>query len=475
MSGGEGMGASLKHHLRVLREAWARREQLDPVLRRRRGEVEFLPAALEIQQSPPAPAGRAILWAVVLFFLAALVWAFLGRVDIIAVAQGKIIPGERVKVIQPLEIGTILAIHVGEGQAVRAGDPLIALDPTASEADRKRLEQELRAALLEQARLRAMLDGVEGEESPEIVLPEGERVEAARLEVQRALLDRRLEEYRANLGALESERAKREAEIRALEASVARIETTLPLITKRARDLEALAKKKMAAEHQYLELEEARIDRRQELVVLRHRLKEARAAIEESGFRAEGYRAEFGRALLDELTDAERRLDGLREEYAKARLRAGQRTLAAPVDGVVQQLAVHTVGGVVTPAQELMRIVPLDAVLEVEAWVENKDIGFLHEGQRAEVKVDAFPFTKYGLIDAELVKLSDDAVADEQRGLVYAARVLLEKTVMEVEGKRVNLSPGMTVSVEVKTGRRRLIEFFLAPLLRYRQESIRER
>ena len=141
----------------------------------------------------------------------------------------------------------------------------------------------------------------------------------------------------------------------------------------------------------------------------------------------------------------------------------------------MQQLAVHTVGGVVTPAQELMRIVPRDAALEVEAWVENKDIGFVSEGQRAEVKVDAFPFTKYGLIDAELVKLSDDAVADEQRGLVYSARVLLEKTVMEVEAKRVHLSPGMTVTVEVKTGNRRLLEFFLAPLLRYRQESIRER
>ena len=471
----EGHLSGVRHHLRAFREVWSQREKLDPVLLRRREEVEFLPAALEIQQTPPAPAGRAILWIVILFFVATVVWAVLGHVDIIAVAQGKIIPGERVKVIQPLEIGTILAIHVEEGREVAEGDPLIELDPTASEADRKRLAQELEAALLEEARLRALLRGVEGEERPLIELTGGEAIGAERLEVQRALLHRRLEEYRANLGALASERVKGEAEISAMEASVARIEATLPLITKRARSLRELAEKKMAAEHQYLELEEARIDRRQELAVLRHQLKEARAAIEESRYRAEGYRAEFSRGLLSELADAERQVAGLREEYAKARLRAGQRTLRAPVAGVVQQLAVHTVGGVVTPAQELMRIVPLEAALEVEAWVENKDIGFLREGQRAEVKVDAFPFTKYGLIDAELVKLSDDAVADEQRGLVYAARVLLERTMMEVEGKRVRLSPGMTVSVEVKTGKRRLIEFFLAPLLRYRQESIRER
>ncbi|GAB6041541.1 HlyD family type I secretion periplasmic adaptor subunit [Endothiovibrio diazotrophicus] len=466
--------AGLRHHLRVFAEVWRNRERLGPADGRPRGETDFLPAALEIQQTPPAPAGRAILWTVILFFLCALAWATFGKVDIIAVAGGKIIPGERVKVIQPLEIGTIGAIRVEEGQAVRAGDTLIELDATASEADRKRLEQELAAARLEAARLRAMLEGIERGSTPQIEAVPGVQDEA-RIAVQNALLQRRLEEFRAKVGELESAREKGEAEIAAMEADVARIEATLPLITKRATALKALAGKRMAAEQQYLELEEQRIDRRQELVVLRSRLKESRAAIAESGHRLDGYRAQFRSDLLSRRAEAERKVAGLREEYAKARLRAGQQTLVAPVDGVVQQLAVHTVGGVVTPAQELMRIVPRDAALEVEAWVANRDIGFVREGQRAEVKVDAFPFTKYGMLDAELVKLSDDAVADEQRGLVYAARVALARTVMDVEGKRVNLSPGMTVTVEVKTGRRRLIEFFLAPLLRYRQESIRER
>ena len=462
------------HHIKAFIEVWRQREKLDPVLGRARSETEFLPAALEIQQTPPAPAGRAILWMVVLFFLVALVWAWFGRVDIIAVAHGKIIPGERVKVIQPLEIGTIRAIHVAEGQTVKAGETLIELDPTDSEADRKRLEAELAAALLEAARLRALIEGVDGDTTPTIFAVEGVE-DAAALAVQNELLRRRLEEFRAQVGALRSERDKGEAEIAALAASITRIEETLPLISKRAAALKALFDKQMAAEHQYLELEEARIDRRQELAVLRHRLREARAANAESDHRLEAYRAEFRGGLLAQRADAERRVAGLREETAKARQRAGRQRLTAPVAGEVQQLAVHTVGGVVTPAQELMRIVPRDAALEVEAWVENKDIGFVREGQRAEVKVDAFPFTKYGLIDAELVKLSDDAVADEQRGLVYSARVLLAETVMEVEAKRVHLSPGMTVTVEVKTGKRRLMEFFLAPLLRYRQESIRER
>jgi hemolysin D len=148
---------------------------------------------------------------------------------------------------------------------------------------------------------------------------------------------------------------------------------------------------------------------------------------------------------------------------------------SAPVDGVVQQLAVHTVGGVVTPAQQLMVIVPNEDSIEVEAVIDNKDIGFVHEGQQAEVKVDAFPFTKYGTLDAELIDVSDDAVQDEKRGLLFTARVLLQKNTMRIEDKLIHLSPGMAVTVEVKTGKRRLIEYILSPLMQYVDESGRER
>jgi len=141
----------------------------------------------------------------------------------------------------------------------------------------------------------------------------------------------------------------------------------------------------------------------------------------------------------------------------------------------VQQLAIHTVGGVVTPAQELMKVVPEQAVVEVEALVQNKDIGFIHEGQIAEVKVDTFNFTKYGIIDAEVTSISQDAIADENLGWVFHMRVKLSKDHVDVENKSVRLSPGMSVTAEIKTGKRRLIEFFLSPLLRYKQESIRER
>lgn len=178
---------------------------------------------------------------------------------------------------------------------------------------------------------------------------------------------------------------------------------------------------------------------------------------------------------LAELTDAKRRGQGLSQETIKATQRNQLQRLTAPVDGVVQQLAVHTIGGVVTPAQQLMVIVPQEEGIEVEAVITNRDIGFVREGQAAEVKIDAFPYTKYGAIDAELVNLSNDAVPDEKLGLIYTARVLLKQSAIRVEEKMINLSPGMSVTVEVKTGKRRLIEYVLSPLMQYADESVRER
>lgn len=149
--------------------------------------------------------------------------------------------------------------------------------------------------------------------------------------------------------------------------------------------------------------------------------------------------------------------------------------LTAPVDGVIQQLAIHTVGGVVTPAQQLMLVVPRNNLLEVEAFVQNKEIGFVETGQKAEIKIETFPFTRYGTIDAEIINISNDAIADENLGLVYAARVLMKESVIQVGQKLVNLTPGMAVTVEVKTGKRKLIDFLMSPLLRYKDESMRER
>lgn len=430
-------------------------------------ETEFFPAALEIQETPPSPIGRTIAWAIMLFFIIAVIWAIIGKVDIVATAQGKIIPSGRVKVIQPLEIGVIRGIQVTEGQQVNKGDVLIELDPTSTEADKERLSKEFATAQQEHLRLQILGH----------IIQQQKQSSRSSLKdpIQREILDNQISEYTNRLAALDSQIKRRQAELVSTQQLVKKLEGTLPLISKRVKSLKSLSGKKLVAEHAYLELEEERIVQQQDLAAQRSRLTEIKAGIDEARQQREAVIAEYRSKTLSDLAESERKLSAVEQELIKAEQRTTLQKLTAPVDGVVQQLAVHTVGGVVTPAQQLMLIVPQEQNLEVEAFVANKDIGFVRNGQTAEIKVETFPFTRYGTIDAEILNVSNDAISDENLGLVYAARVLMKKSVMQVGDKLVNLTPGMAVTVEVKTGKRRLIEFFLSPLLRYKDESIKER
>jgi hemolysin D len=227
--------------------------------------------------------------------------------------------------------------------------------------------------------------------------------------------------------------------------------------------------------HDYLEKEQLRIEQEADLATQQGRLKELTVSIQEGRSQRLALIAETRRETLDSLNEAEQKTTTYRQELVKARTRDKRMTLTAPVDGAVQQLAVHTVGGVVTEAQPLMMLVPKDNPIEVEALVENKDIGFVNPGQEAVIKIETFPFTKYGTIPGVVTQVSNDAVNDEKRGLVFPMRVRLDKTTIPVENKIVNLTPGMAVTVEVKSAQRRVIEYFLSPLLQYKDESLRER
>ena len=185
--------------------------------------------------------------------------------------------------------------------------------------------------------------------------------------------------------------------------------------------------------------------------------------------------AQYQGRWMTELTEAETKIASYDEEIAKAERRLALTTLTAPVAGTVQQLAIHTVGGVVTEAQPLMLLVPDDAPIEVEAMVSNKDIGFVHDGQDAIVKIETFNFTQYGYVTGQVREVAHDAVTDKEHGLVYTAHIALAQSHMTVDGREVKLTPGMAVTAEMKMGQRRVIEFLLSPLLRYRQESGRER
>jgi len=452
-------------------------------------ELAFLPAALEIQESPPLPAGRLILWCILVFFTFAVAWACIGKVDIVGVAQGKIIPGGRVKVIQPLEPGVVRTIFVKEGEEIAEGQPLIELDSTLTGADRDSIKDQLRALKLDRARLLTVLEtlqqGAGSHDKEQFLTDHGpgstdyfsDLSDAAPtlIRQQRERARARLHEYFANVAALQDEKKQHEAEQNAVRQRIEQLDATNPLITERARALEELVKKSMAPRMQWLELEEQRIRQVKERDVQDNTLAGHAAAIANIDQRLSAQQAGFESKLLTDLTDTENRIAALEQERVKTEKRVALQTLTAPDAGRVHQLTVHTIGGVVTPAQELMHIIPEGEDIEVEAWLSNKDIGFVEDGQPAVVKVETFPFTLYGTIDAEVMHVSNDATPDEHLGLVYAMRVKMHRTTMRVKEKIVKLTPGMAVTVEVKMGKRRLIEFLMSPLLKYKNEAVRER
>ncbi len=468
--GAAGRWETMLCHLQSVREAYIYEKRKPFEAERRAQELAFLPPALEVTETPASAAGRWLALAISAFFIIASVWAAFGEIDIIATAQGKIIPAGRVQVIQPLESNTIRAIRVKDGDAVRAGDVLVELDPTQARADRVRLSEELIATRVDEARLEALLA-----DDPDAAFVPPAGAPADLVGTARSFLASRHLEHQARMANLDAEYARKQAEIGAIKAEIARLETVIPKIRERVKSRRALVKKKYAARMQLLELEEELADKTGRLRVERERIKEAKAALAAALSRRRQAKAEFHAGTHGELAETRRRRAGLEQELVKAQKRERGATLRAPIDGVVQELAVHTVGGVVTPAQELMVVVPADAELEIEAMVLNKDIGFVKNGDAAEIKVEAFPFTKFGTIDGRVVNVSRDAVEDENLGPVYPARVAMARTVIDAKEGPVDLTPGMAVTAEVKTGKRKLIEYLLAPLQRYKAESMHER
>ncbi len=471
-AGSEALRDLFRRYWQIFRVAWRERRTLDTP-QRRAHEVDFLPAALSLQDRPVSPAPRVAMWLIVAFAVLTLLWAIFGKIDIVATARGKIVPNDRTKIIQPIETATVKAILVTDGQSVQAGEVLLELDATNAEADRKRYAGDLAAAHAQAARAKALLRAIDSQQRPRLETEHA--VPAERLAQEQRLLDGQFAEYLAKLARIDADVTRREAELRSTYEIVRKLEQTAPMARQRARDFKHLVEQNFISQHGYLEKEQLRIEQEGDLAAQRSRVHELTAALAEGREQRRALVAESRRLALDSLDDAEKRIGMLAQELVKATSRGHLMTLKAPVAGTVQQLAVHTLGGVVTEAQALMAIVPRDEAVEVEAFVENKDIGFVNVGQQAAVKVETFPFTKYGTIDATVTQVSNDAINDEKKGLLYSLRARLAQATIRVEEKSLLLSPGMAVTVEIRTGQRRVIEYFLSPLLQYGDESLRER
>ena len=459
--------------------------------KRRGEELAFLPAALEIVETPPSPTGRTIAATIILLFCVALAWASIGTIDIVASAPGKVLPTGRTKVIQAFETGVVRTIHVRDGQRVKSGEPLIELDATINAAERDHLKSDLVAANLEIARLHAALSEAD---DPLASFHPPEGASPSLIAMQQQYLTSQVAEHRAKLKALDGQKAEKEAEVATIAATIKKLEATIPIVQQRVSVRQSL--KEFGTKLAYLETLQLLTEQQEDRKVQTAHLHEAEAAVAALADTRAQTVEEYRRSRYAELAEAERKAAGISEDLIKAEQRTKLQLLTAPVDGVVQQLAIHTVGGVVTPAQALLAVVPAESHLEIEAMVSNRDIGFVHAGQAAEIKVDTFNFTRYGLLHGRVLSVSQDAVVrdrqqerSDDRGLGtqndtsepkgqelnYSARISLDRTQMQIDDRMVNLSPGMAVTVEIKTGSRTMLSYLLSPLLRYRQETLRER
>ncbi|WP_447834335.1 HlyD family type I secretion periplasmic adaptor subunit [Aeromonas veronii] len=462
----------LKRYGDAFSRSWDVRHQMDPEPRRE-DELAFLPAHLELTDSPLSPLPRWSMRIIAALFLSFLIWACIGQLDIVAVAGGKTVSGGRTKVIQPLEPGVVKAIHVREGQQVAAGEVLVELDATTAGADRRKAEDALMVARLLKARYQALL--LAQKLGAEPVFPPLEGIDDTRQQAEQTLAQGQWQAYLAKRDALLATLQQREAELGTTRQQVTKLQQTLALVRSREHDYEELLVKQFVPRHAYLEQQQARVELEGDLASQQSRLKELAAAIAGQQQELLALEANFRSEALEQGRVASEQISQYGEELTKMRRRQALTRLTAPVAGTVQQLAIHTVGGVVTEAQPLMAVVPANETLEVEAQIENRDIGFVRPGQAATVKIDSFPYTRYGYLEGEVVSVSHDAVQDERKGLVFLARVRLERNHLMIDGARVTLSAGMTVSAEIRTGKRRVIDYFLSPLQEHVGGSLRER
>jgi membrane fusion protein, hemolysin D len=454
-------------------------------------EREFLPASLEVTDTPPNPLGRATALMLCFVVLAGLCWATFGKVDIVAVASGKIISHLRTQVVQPFETASVEAVLVTPGQRVHAGDALIEFDKTAALAERARAASDLVAAELDEMRLAAFLDGATG--APFETILAATALDRVRAQTQLAA---QIAARASQLAGLVQQRAQHVADREAQRQTATKIEQILPMVAQRADIRTRASEIGNASVIARLESQQLLVETRAEREITEAKIASLDAAIAGLDEKVVATAAEIRTNAMNDLSKARERARAAEEALAKASRRAELQTLRAPIDGTVQQMHVASVGGVVTPAQQLLSVVPDDDRIEVEAVLENRDVGFVEVGQRVELKVDAFPFTRYGLLAGEVVAIDRDAEAapvnpnavhgterqadeidrvEASERLRYTVRIALAQGTFNVDGRAATLLPGMSVKAEILTGKRRIIDFLLAPLREHAHDAMRER
>ena len=435
-------------------------------------ETEFLPAILEVTETPPSPTGRLVMWSILLLVVVALTWAYLGHINEVAVAVGKVIPSGQVKTIQVKNKGIVKEINVEEGQLVQEGDVLIILDPTTTSADYDSLRKRAAYYKLDIQRLTAELtqQPFMPEEDPDL--------EPHDLAAEMALYQSRTSDYQTQRQSRMDVIEQKIARLQATQASYEKYAEVLSIEQEKEARLIALMEQNAIAEFQLLEQQSRTIEYAKNAQSELDSINSIRAEIAEAQQNLANVDASYHKDIMTALVEAKKEYYTVTEAIKKADEDSRMATIYAPISGRVYNLNIHTIGGIVTDAQPLMQIVPEDAKLVFEVYADNKDIGFIKVGQEAEVKFETYNFQKFGMYKAEVQEISADAV-DEPNNPQQDKKfkLILDPTSNDINvyGNPAKIEVGMNISAEIKIKEKRIIDFFLDPFRRYTSEALRER
>ncbi|HRY01898.1 MAG TPA: HlyD family type I secretion periplasmic adaptor subunit [Beijerinckiaceae bacterium] len=492
-------GDFLRSSARLLKRA---PDTAAPLIRRpsEGGDREFLPAALEILETPPSPIAISIAATLAALVACAFLWSILGHLDVVAVAPGKIEVSGRSKTIQPFDQGKIAAIHIANGAKVQAGDLLIEMDPTEARADAAAAIDLHDSARAEAQRRRAAIlaAATPAIQTPQVAFSAETPPDTAARE--QAVLAADLAQLRSSLAEIDSQQAQKIATRDRLIAAEAVDRQILDTTAARVAMRERAIALDIGTKVNLFDAREQHHKAQAQLASDRGQLIEAKAALDDIAAQKDKTRAQFVADNETKAADALRRVNDADQQRKKAIARLLRTKIQAPVSGTIQQLAATTVGQVVTPGQQIAIISPAATKIVVDAYVSNIDIGFVHEGQEAQVKIDAFPFTRFGVIKAHVTKIAPEAIdeqearrvqanatagvnAAQQAGgatpgppnFVFPVQLELEDISITVGARQVPLTPGMTVQAEIATDKRRIIEYLLSPIARTTNEAMRER
>lgn len=437
----------------------------------RTADPRFLPAALEIIEKPVSPTGRATTWVMLIGLTATVAWLILGKVDVVASAQGQIMPADDVKLVQAAEPGVVRRIYVHDGDIVKEGQPLVDLDPTVSGAEQVQAEKALLAARLDVARNQAIADALSGK-GFNFEPPPGTSGEVAN--TQHRLIAAQVAQSQAGIASMAAARRSSLADAQAASDQMRTIEKTLPVLDRELEAMHGLQAKGYAPGLRLMEMERQRHSEAGQRNIAAAQRARALSDAVKYGEQSSQTLEQARQSAFADLARAQSEAMLREEELTKARQKSRSQRLVAPVDGTIQQLNVHTIGGVVEAIKPIMVVVPYGR-LTVQAKVLNKDVGLVRKGQKVSVKIEAFPFTKFGTIPGKISNISADSVSDEKLGSVYIARVIIQRPAMDRKIWAMPIGSGMTATTDILIGQRSIISYLISPLEKARREAGREK